>query len=64
MAKVATDTATSQVVSLDQFEMVVTFAASASVATAIMVYIIISLNLELFAVEVFKDEAFTCGLLD
>ena len=62
MAKVATDTATSQVVSLDQFEMVVTFAASA--ATAIMVYIIISLNLELFAVEVFKDEAFTCGLLD
>ena len=54
----ATDTAAFQVVSLDQFEMA-TFAASA----AIMVYIIISLNLELFAVEVSKDEAFTCGLL-
>ena len=62
MAKAATDTAAFQVVSLDQFEMVVTFAASAS--AAIMVYIIISLNLELFAVEVSKDEAFTCGLLD
>ena len=61
MAKVATNTATSQVVSLDQFKMVVTFVAP--LATAIMVYIIISLNLELFAVEVSKDEAFTCGLL-
>ena len=58
MAKAATDTVASQVVSLDQFEMV-TFAAPA----AILVYIIISLNLELFAVEVSKDEAFTCGLL-
>ena len=60
MAKAATDTAAFQVASLDQFEMV-TFAGPA--ATAIMVYIIISLNLELFAVEVSKDEAFTCGLL-
>ena len=60
MAKAATDTVASQVVSLDQFKMV-TFTASET--TAIMVYIIISLNLELFAVEVSKDEAFTCGLL-
>ena len=38
----------------------VTFAA---ITEVIMVYTIISLNLVLFAVEVSKDEAFTCGLL-
>ena len=59
MVEAAIDTATSQVVSLNQFEMV----AFAATAVAIMVYIIISLNLVLFAVEVSKDEAFTCGLL-